>query len=538
MAFLLRSTPGYLHLARKRVSISPTLCIISRTTAYSKQSSLRTRPFSTGDKSRRDPLRVLFCGSDSFSQASLDALIKEHKNNPGLVQSIDVAVRPLKPVGRGLKQLAPKGPMHILAEQHGLPLHEIDTFTGWNLPQYAVPINLIIAVSFGLFVPPRILRAAEYGGLNVHPSLLPDLRGPAPIHHAILSRDTHTGVSLQTLSDKTFDAGAILAQTPRPGIPINPSWDVSTLNQRLAAIGAKMLIQGLRDGVYIPPYTDVVGHYSAANQQQRHAPKLEKFDYQIQWDSWTASDATVRSIKLQEKLWTTAINKKGQPQRWTIENVEEVDPKDPSIWTDEMKVFARYIQATRAKQQGSETMEGGEDNFNINGLNTLVFRQTLQRPPKKSNKARSIFNSGSDSDSASASANPTEKTTVTSKSDSSSSATQQQEEKPSTIDIRLPYFLSNTKNPKPEKSQPEAAKAIIIPLPKGGLLRITKITVEGKKEQSASIVAEAHKQQQPQQTETSSSTQSSDSSGSGSGDFLMPFLSGNPNPSYFRDPFY
>lgn len=319
------------------------------------------------------------------------------------------------------------------------------------------------------------------------------LRGPAPLHHAILSRDTHTGVSLQTLSDKTFDAGAILAQTPRPGIPIDPSWDVSSLTQRLATIGAEILIQGLREGVYIPPYTDVAGHYSATTaQRQRHAPKLEKFDYQIQWASWTASDAAIRSTKLREKVWTSAINKKGQPQRWTIESVEEVDPKDPSAWTDELKAFARHVQRQQRATQGDSTSPGYESEtpeteeehiFNINNLDTLIFRQTLQRPPKKS-KSRSIFNSASIS-------NPAEKMA---ENDATITSQQKQETPASTIDIHIPYFL--------DKKTPEGQGAIIIPLSKGGFLRITKITVEGKKEQSAAIVAEAHNQKHRQMAST------------------------------------
>jgi methionyl-tRNA formyltransferase len=81
-------------------------------------------------------------------------------------------------------------PIKAVAQKLGLTVHERDTFTGWQVSQKWIrtymgancsqlprprneSINLIIAVSFGLFVPPRILKSAEYGGLNVHPSLLP-----------------------------------------------------------------------------------------------------------------------------------------------------------------------------------------------------------------------------------------------------------------------------------------------------------------------------------------------------------------------------
>ena len=69
----------------------------------------------------------------------------------------------------------PIAPLKELADSIQLRVHERDTFTGWDMPRPdGEPINLIVAVSFGLFVPRRLLRAAKYGGLNVHPSLLPE----------------------------------------------------------------------------------------------------------------------------------------------------------------------------------------------------------------------------------------------------------------------------------------------------------------------------------------------------------------------------
>ncbi|KAM7223328.1 Methionyl-tRNA formyltransferase [Rhypophila decipiens] len=463
MTWLSPAASSNFFLASRRI-VGPRGLDLPTIACRNKQAPNLTQRFITGARPR-DPLRVLFCGSDSFSQKSLDALIKEHKSNPDLIQSIDVTVRPLKPVGRGMKQLAPKGPMHILAEQHQLPLHEIDTFTGWNLPKYDLPINLIIAVSFGLFVPPRILRSAQFGGLNVHPSLLPDLRGPAPIHHALLARDTHTGVSLQTLSDKTFDAGAVLLQTPLPGIPIDPSWDVEALTQRLAVVGSEMLIQGLRKGLYIPPHVDVSRRSKSSvavpgGFQSRHAPKLEKFDYQIQWDSWTAYDAAIRSTKLHEKPWTTAIDKKGKSQRWTMEGVEEVQDQG----SNEMRAIEREFKKQQTANQKQQT------------VNILEFQQTLHRPPPKRTKKHSIFNS------------PTE--TTLPKSDASTTTTSSTgNPSTKTLTIRKAYFPS----PKNDNT-----KSIII-FHNGRFLRIAKITVEGKPTRPAALVAEQYKRTVPVQ---------------------------------------
>ncbi|KAJ4028243.1 Methionyl-tRNA formyltransferase [Fusarium irregulare] len=269
-----------------------------------------------------DPLRILFCGSDEFSCASLRAVHEEHTRNKGLIESLEVMALPPKRTGRGFQHLN-QVPCKILAEDLGLNIHEQGTFTKWDLPSGT---NLVIAVSFGLFVPPRILRSAKYGGLNVHPSLLPDLRGPAPIHHAILRGDTHVGVSLQTLDDKAFDHGTVLSQTPRPGIPVPPGCTVKELTDLLAPIGAQMLVQGLRDGLYKPPHQNKGWKGEELDQGQlTHAPKVSKADGHIKWSSWTADDI-VRRVRVMKSIWTEAINKKGETKRLIFSDAEAIAP--------------------------------------------------------------------------------------------------------------------------------------------------------------------------------------------------------------------
>ncbi|KAF4125712.1 methionyl-tRNA formyltransferase [Geosmithia morbida] len=246
-----------------------------------------TRPWSrctymTTSGKRSDPLRILFCGSDTFSTEALHALYEEHRFNPELVQSIDVVM--------------PKG------------------------------INLIVAVSFGLFVPPRLLKQAKYGGLNVHPSFLPDLRGPAPIHHAVLRGDDYVGVSLQTLDAAHFDHGVILSQTERPGLRATRHWTLNLLTRKLAIEGSELLVEGLRQGLHVPPYSNaaavadnddgadkVPGQRQQQRQQQerqglRHAPKIRTSDTEIRWDAWTADD-WARRLQMKQAIWT-----KGQSQ--------------------------------------------------------------------------------------------------------------------------------------------------------------------------------------------------------------------------------
>ncbi|KAI2470874.1 Formyltransferase [Annulohypoxylon bovei var. microspora] len=258
-------------------------------------SSNAMSPLVDGKARKSEPLRVLFCGSDSFSCAALEALYREHVRDPALVGSIDVVVRPGKRAGRG-NRVVVHPPIRDLATKLGLPIHERDTFTGWDMPPHT---NLIIAVSFGLFVPPRLLRSAAFGGLNVHPSLLPDLRGPAPLQHALLAGREHTGITLQTLDYESFDHGRILARTPALRIP--PDCDYATLLETVTPVAAELLVGGLRDGVYVPHVPVLVQETEGEKGEEGgavevkiqgveaedlegplvHAPKITKADRQI-----------------------------------------------------------------------------------------------------------------------------------------------------------------------------------------------------------------------------------------------------------------
>ncbi|CAA9964111.1 hypothetical protein PTNB73_08767 [Pyrenophora teres f. teres] len=234
------------------------------------------RRFTSTNASLRalEPLRILFCGADEFSIASLRAVVATQRHVPGLIQDIHVLHRPAKPTGRGLKTLREVPIKRVATEELSLPTHAVDTFTGWTPP---IPISLVIAVSFGLLVPPRILRHAQYGGLNVHPSLLPDLHGPAPIEHAIIKGREYTGVTVQTLHPQHFDQGTILAQTPHPGVAVPHGTTARELERQLAKAGAELLVHVLKSRKFVPPH-EPAGWYATSNGPVSHAPKTTKQD--------------------------------------------------------------------------------------------------------------------------------------------------------------------------------------------------------------------------------------------------------------------
>jgi methionyl-tRNA formyltransferase len=139
--------------------------------------------------------------------------------------------------------------------------------------------NLLITVSFGIFIPPQLIETTDHT-INLHPSLLPQYRGAAPIHHAINNGDTHTGISLQTLSPVAYDGGIIFDQSEP--IPIEPDEQFLSLWDRLAAIGAEMLLRCVRSRSFRDPIP------VATSTQPSLANRL---DTGINWEQVTSAEA-------------------------------------------------------------------------------------------------------------------------------------------------------------------------------------------------------------------------------------------------------
>jgi methionyl-tRNA formyltransferase len=244
-----------------------------------------------------DPLHILFCGADDFSIYSLRALHKLSQERKEKIASIDVVCRPDKRVGRGLKHVQAV-PIKAVATELGLNLHQVDVMKDWDPPK---PCDLIVTVSFGLFVPSRILGTARYGGLNVHPSLLPQFRGAAPIQHSLLSRQQRTGVTLQTMDSKKFDHGKLLSSVSHD---IRPGSTPQDLIEQLGPLGADLLIQGINEGLFL----DTGAHQQVSQcEQASYAPKITPEDRHVDWSSWTSDEILLRDWVL-GRLWDTTTH--------------------------------------------------------------------------------------------------------------------------------------------------------------------------------------------------------------------------------------
>ena len=215
------------------------------------------------------PLRIIFMGTAELSCASLEKLVGD-KN----VCVLAVVTQPDKPKGRDLK-LTPS-PVKVLAEKLNLPvLQPLKARDEQFISQLReLKPDLMVVVAYGQILPQVMLDLPPHGCLNVHTSLLPKYRGAAPIQWAIADGEPETGVTIMQM-DAGLDTGPILA-TRRT--PILPADDSQILHDRLAQLGAELLVET------IPAY--VARKISPQPQPavgSTYAAKIKKEDGQINW---------------------------------------------------------------------------------------------------------------------------------------------------------------------------------------------------------------------------------------------------------------
>lgn len=179
--------------------------------------------------------KIIFWGTPEFAVPSLDRL-----NKLNLLSL--VVTQPDKPAGRGKKILA--SPVKEYAEQNNLAIltpDKLDESFVSALKKY-LPATFVV-VAYGKIIPQNILDLSALKAINIHPSLLPVLRGPSPIQSAILAGFESTGLSLMQL-DKKMDHGPILSQIK---LKIEPNEDYLSLSKRLAEYGADLLSKNILD---------------------------------------------------------------------------------------------------------------------------------------------------------------------------------------------------------------------------------------------------------------------------------------------------
>jgi len=186
-----------------------------------------------------------------------------------------VVTQPDKPRGRELKLQF--SPVKILAEKLKLPVLQPAKARDEKFISALRELNpdLIVVVAYGQILPQAILDLPKFGCVNVHTSLLPKYRGASPIQSAILNGETETGVTIMKM-DAGLDTGGIISQARTPVLPADNS---QTLHDRLAQLGAELLVKTIPDYVAgkLPPKPQPAEGAS-------YAAKIKKTDGKIDWN--------------------------------------------------------------------------------------------------------------------------------------------------------------------------------------------------------------------------------------------------------------
>ena len=266
--------------------------------------------------------KIIFLGTPQFAVPALEALFHAH------YAVVAVVTKPDEPAGR--EQVITPPPVKIVAEKYAIPVFqpEIISRDYWiqNLPE----ADCFVIVAYGKLIPQDIIAIPRFGAINIHPSLLPHLRGPSPIQYAILQGEQETGVSVM-LIDERMDHGPILAQK---SVPIENKTGYKKLHDFLAKEGADLLCKTLPNwfsGAKKPaPQDDNKATYSKI---------LKKDDGRINWSrSAKEIERAVRAFEFWPGSWSLWPTEK-QIYRVRIEEADWNDNEPPYgspgyVWQD------------------------------------------------------------------------------------------------------------------------------------------------------------------------------------------------------------
>ncbi|MBR5544471.1 MAG: methionyl-tRNA formyltransferase [Clostridia bacterium] len=182
-------------------------------------------------------MKIIFMGTPEFSVPCLEALIKSEN------EVVGVFTQPDKPKGRGYEMTPP--PVKVCALQNNIPVFQPNSMRDGQALEIINSLNadLIIVVAFGKILPKEILESVKYGCINIHASLLPKLRGAAPIQWSIINGESETGVTSMQM-DVGLDTGDMLI---KKSIQITENMNAGELHDALSLMGAEVLIETINN---------------------------------------------------------------------------------------------------------------------------------------------------------------------------------------------------------------------------------------------------------------------------------------------------
>lgn len=264
--------------------------------------------------------RIVFMGTPDFSVPVLRRLVEEG------YEVVGVVTQPDRPVGR--KRVLTPPPVKAEALKHGIPVYQPEKIRQKEELDkiLALEPDLIVTAAFGQILPNQLLEAPKFGCINVHASLLPELRGGAPIHYAIIEGKKKTGITIMYMVEK-LDAGDILTQVE---VPITETDTVGSLHDKMSSAGADLLsetIPKLLNGEITPvPQNDDEATFAWNIKREQEKIDWTKTGHEIYnhirgMNPWPVAYTTMEGAVV--KIWNSVkMDYKGSEQAGTIVKIE------------------------------------------------------------------------------------------------------------------------------------------------------------------------------------------------------------------------
>lgn len=214
------------------------------------------------------PVRVLFWGTPEFALPALRAVAEAGHAIVGVV------TRPGRRRGRGLREQQP--PVRRFAEARGYPVlaPEVPRGDAFEAAIRGLAPDVSVVVAYGCILHRRVLDVPPRGSLNLHASLLPALRGAAPVNWAIARGHAETGVTVMRMVE-AMDAGPVLAQA---AVGVGPRDTAAGLSRALAALGARLVAETL-ERMEAGPVEEREQDHAAAT----FAPRVDRKAARVEW---------------------------------------------------------------------------------------------------------------------------------------------------------------------------------------------------------------------------------------------------------------
>lgn len=305
-------------------------------------------------------LRIVFMGTPEFSVPILRALNSNFK-------VCGVVTQPDRPVGRN-KELTCSPIKKFANDNLILVLQPENIKESWQEVVSLHP-NIIITCAYGQILPRELLTYPKYGCINIHASLLPKLRGGAPIHHAIIDGYKKTGVTIMHMSPK-MDEGDIITSSE---IPINDDDTAATLHNKLSLLGRDLILEVL------PKIIDgTAPRIKQNNDEATYAKNISKEDEKIDFsktkkqiynqirglNSWPGAYAIIDAKRM--KIWASRVSNYADPFK--------LDGQIINIYPDGIgvKVSNGEIVFTEIQPEGKKKMSATEYLNGLQDKNSII----------------------------------------------------------------------------------------------------------------------------------------------------------------------